>query len=707
MEFGEKIKQLRQEQNLTQEDLAEKLYVTRQAVSRWECGARFPDLHMAKKIAVVFDVTVDELLSGEEVQQNIEKRPVLENPRDNVVEIILYSVGCMAFLLMLIFDIYQCLPPFCASPERIVMTVMGAGNVLIVAAGLVLSIRKKLKAKVLAVIMSAPYFMNLLSACICVIIMPMFLLNIPKIMVSILIYGLFASLIVFYFGSEKIQVPFWSIVGIGAAVIVYFIYEITLFPVGISFFELFVGIIYYLGNIVLVALLVYQAYIWREKKQLAVQLKEDAEEKKNQQSLSRYVTINKKKTGIGIAGAVTVLLLVGIWLVFNIKSDANYIEELPTLSADAFTDATWKNDVLWGDGQLLSDENCSSVCYTNMETGHSMLLCDDEKCKHNTSDCNADFGFGRAALFVYAYQGQIYVGSEGALNDIQVTRGNFDGSQKEVIANMGFEKRISCDSVLVEDGVVYMAMILMDTSKERKLNDEGLVSDSPCTAKIIKFEFATGKLEEIYSFTEPYYQYFIDLRYEDGDKLYFDRQRETLPYEETTDIETGEELASHNGISYLEVNCLNMKTKEVEILKDYEFDDYIGSQGKIRYFAENGNWTNFSGRIRVEEKQGEEVIKKEVVLEDFAGEERKEYYSVSRISDGFVLNESDENETDKRITFYDNQGKKRFQIKNVKTGDVIGEQDGYYILGGIAAGGYIRKEDIKELNHKWIPIGEE
>ena len=109
----------------------------------------------------------------------------------------------------------------------------------------------------------------------------------------------------------------------------------------------------------------------------------------------------------------------------------------------------------------------------------------------------------------------------------------------------------------------------------------------------------------------------------------------------------------------------------------------------------------------MEEKQGEGVIKKEVVLEDFTGEERKEYYSVSRISDGFVLNESDENETDKRITFYDNQGKKRFQIKNVKTGDVIGEQDGYYILGGIAAGGYIRKEDIKELNQKWVPIGEE
>lgn len=50
MEFGEKIKQLRQEQNLTQEGLAEKLYVTRQAVSRWECGARFPDIIWQKRL---------------------------------------------------------------------------------------------------------------------------------------------------------------------------------------------------------------------------------------------------------------------------------------------------------------------------------------------------------------------------------------------------------------------------------------------------------------------------------------------------------------------------------------------------------------------------------------------------------------------------------------------------------------------------------
>lgn len=49
VEFGEKVKKLREEKGMTQQTMADQLYVTRQAVSRWECGARFPDLLTAKK----------------------------------------------------------------------------------------------------------------------------------------------------------------------------------------------------------------------------------------------------------------------------------------------------------------------------------------------------------------------------------------------------------------------------------------------------------------------------------------------------------------------------------------------------------------------------------------------------------------------------------------------------------------------------------
>lgn len=80
VEFGEKLKQIREERGLTQQSLAERLYVTRQAVSRWECGARYPDLLMAKKISTILDVSLDELLSGEEFVEHMEKTSVLDKP---------------------------------------------------------------------------------------------------------------------------------------------------------------------------------------------------------------------------------------------------------------------------------------------------------------------------------------------------------------------------------------------------------------------------------------------------------------------------------------------------------------------------------------------------------------------------------------------------------------------------------------------------
>ena len=56
------------EKNLTQQQLADKLYVSRQTVCRWEKGSRCPDLITAKKLALELDVSVDELISDEDVK---------------------------------------------------------------------------------------------------------------------------------------------------------------------------------------------------------------------------------------------------------------------------------------------------------------------------------------------------------------------------------------------------------------------------------------------------------------------------------------------------------------------------------------------------------------------------------------------------------------------------------------------------------------
>ena len=67
MEFGEKIQKLRNQNKWTQEQLAEKLYVSRTAVSKWESGKGYPNIDSLKDIAKLFKITIDELLSSEEI----------------------------------------------------------------------------------------------------------------------------------------------------------------------------------------------------------------------------------------------------------------------------------------------------------------------------------------------------------------------------------------------------------------------------------------------------------------------------------------------------------------------------------------------------------------------------------------------------------------------------------------------------------------
>lgn len=67
MEFGEKLQELRKQKGLTQQELAESLYVSRTAISKWESGRGYPGIDSLKAIAKFFSVTVDDLLSSGEV----------------------------------------------------------------------------------------------------------------------------------------------------------------------------------------------------------------------------------------------------------------------------------------------------------------------------------------------------------------------------------------------------------------------------------------------------------------------------------------------------------------------------------------------------------------------------------------------------------------------------------------------------------------
>ena len=67
VEFCEKLQELRKRRGLTQEELAEALYVSRTAVSKWESGRGYPNIDSLKEISSFFSITIDDLLSGEKL----------------------------------------------------------------------------------------------------------------------------------------------------------------------------------------------------------------------------------------------------------------------------------------------------------------------------------------------------------------------------------------------------------------------------------------------------------------------------------------------------------------------------------------------------------------------------------------------------------------------------------------------------------------
>lgn len=67
MEFHEKLIELRKKKEMTQEQVAAALFVSRTAVSKWESGKGYPNIDSLKSVSRLYEVTIDDLLSGEEL----------------------------------------------------------------------------------------------------------------------------------------------------------------------------------------------------------------------------------------------------------------------------------------------------------------------------------------------------------------------------------------------------------------------------------------------------------------------------------------------------------------------------------------------------------------------------------------------------------------------------------------------------------------
>lgn len=86
MALGENIKKLREANHMTQQQLADKLYVSRQTVCRWENETRCPDLVMAKKLALELDVSLDDLISEEDIESRKNKILFWHSPKQQEKE---------------------------------------------------------------------------------------------------------------------------------------------------------------------------------------------------------------------------------------------------------------------------------------------------------------------------------------------------------------------------------------------------------------------------------------------------------------------------------------------------------------------------------------------------------------------------------------------------------------------------------------------
>lgn len=113
MNFSEKLVTLRKAKNLTQEQLAEKLNVSRQSVSKWESNQAVPELEKIVALSAVFDVTTDYLLKTSEINDLSVKTEMLEKQQQQMLareqrqqkirECILYGIVIYLILMAICF----------------------------------------------------------------------------------------------------------------------------------------------------------------------------------------------------------------------------------------------------------------------------------------------------------------------------------------------------------------------------------------------------------------------------------------------------------------------------------------------------------------------------------------------------------------------------------------------------------------------------
>ena len=128
MEIGKKLKETRMKLNLTQEQVAEELFVSRQTISNWENEKSYPDIISIIKLSDLYSVSLDELLKGDrKMIEHLDASTNVVQSNKKLIGAIIANI--LLFLVLLVFvgfmpnNVYMIACVFC-------LAVMGIGFLL-------------------------------------------------------------------------------------------------------------------------------------------------------------------------------------------------------------------------------------------------------------------------------------------------------------------------------------------------------------------------------------------------------------------------------------------------------------------------------------------------------------------------------------------------------------------------------------------------